>query len=341
MRAALVTPVAPGAVRGNAVTVGRLAAGLRGRGLDIAVLDLVALTAGALEARLDGLEPDLVHAFHAFQGAPAVRGWVRARGRPFVVSLTGTDANIDLFDPERRAETAASIREAQAVVVFHETMRAKVIREVPEAAPRVEVIAQSVRLGDAPYEGVEPRSAAPGEVVFLLPAGIRKVKNVLFPLAPLGRLAGRFRIRLLVAGPVLEEDEGARLREALHGVAWASYLGPVPHAQMGALLDRCDVVLNCSLSEGGMANAVLEAMARGRPVLASDIEGNRSVIEPEVDGLLFAGAADFERQAERLVRDAGLRARLGAAARATVARRHPPEREVGAYLALYRRLAGR
>jgi glycosyltransferase involved in cell wall biosynthesis len=338
MRVALVTPIAFPSVRGNAVTVGRLWHGLRSRGVATDVVDLSRIPPEALGGRLETFGPDLVHAFHAFRGAPAVRLFARAHRLPLVVSLTGTDANIDLFHPERREATIGSIREARALVAFHETIRAKVAREVPEAAARIEIIPQSVTLGDEPYDGSALVPPKPGEVRFLLPAGIRRVKNVLFPLGPLGRLAGRHPLRLFIVGPIIEEDEGRRLVEALKRAEWATYLGEVPHGQMGSLLDQTDVVINSSLSEGGMANSVLEAMARRRPVLASDIEGNRSVIEPEVDGLLFAGAADFQRAAERLCRDPALRARLGAAGRAKVERLYPPSREVDAHLALYGRV---
>ncbi|MGH7267963.1 MAG: glycosyltransferase [Candidatus Rokuibacteriota bacterium] len=336
MRVALVTPVALPTVRGNAVTVSRLQQGLAARGVEAPVIDL-SRTASA-SSRLAALAPDVVHAFHAFRGAPAAVPHAEALGAPLVITLTGTDANHDLFHPERRATTIASIRAARALVVFHETIRERVARDVPEAADRIDVIPQSVALGDEPYAGPAPPAGAPDEVRFLLPAGIREVKNVLFPLGPLRTLAARHPVRLLIAGPVIEPREGARLAAALASEAWATYLGPVPHPQMGSLLDQVDVVVNSSLSEGGMANSVLEAMARGRPVLASDIEGNRSVIEPEVDGLLFRDAAEFERAAERLVRDAGLRRRLGVAARAKVSRLYPPEREITAHVELYRRL---
>jgi glycosyltransferase involved in cell wall biosynthesis len=175
-------------------------------------------------------------------------------------------------------------------------------------------------------------------VRFLLPAGIRRVKSVLLPVAALRALAARRPLRLLVAGPVIEAAEGARLVAALGEARWAAYLGEVPHGQMASLLDQVEVVVNSSRSEGGMSNAVLEAMSRGRAVLAADIEGNRSVIEDGVDGLLFGDGADLARRAEALIRDADLRARLGEAARAKVARLYPPEREIAAHLALYRRL---
>jgi glycosyltransferase involved in cell wall biosynthesis len=339
MRVALVTPVALPTVRGNAVTVSRLAGGLAARGVEALVIDLARTPSPGV--RLAALAPDLVHAFHALQGAPVAARHAEATGAPLVITLTGTDANHDLFDPERRAATIAAIRAARALVAFHGTIREKVAREVPDAAGRIEVIPQSVALGDEPYAGPPLPPRSPDEVRFLLPAGIRQVKNVLFPLAPLRALAARHPVRLVIAGPVIERAEGERLVAALAFEAWATYVGPVPHAQMGSLLDQVDVVVNSSRSEGGMANSVLEAMARARPVLASDIDGNRSLIEAEVDGLLFRDAAGFERAAERLVRDGGLRRRLGAAAQAKVRRLYPPEREITLHVELYRRLLAR
>ncbi|MBI3454613.1 MAG: glycosyltransferase family 4 protein [Candidatus Rokubacteria bacterium] len=341
MRIALIAPIAFPSVRGNAVTVGRLFDGLRERGVTAETVDLSRMSPEATASRLAAFSPDIVHALHAYRGAPAAAVVTRARGVPLVISLTGTDANIDLFHPERRAATIASIREARALIAFHETIRAKVAHEVPDVASRIEVIPQSVVLGDEPCQLGELVPRSPGEMRFLLPAGIRRVKNVLLPIPPLQKLAQRYPLRFLVVGPVIEEAEGARLAAALNGAEWGGYLGEVPHAQMGSLLDQVDVVINSSLSEGGMANSVLEAMARGKPVLASDIEGNRSVIANGVDGLLFSDAAEFERQAERIIRDPDLRARLGAAGRAKVTRLYPPEREIEGHLVLYRRLLAR
>jgi glycosyltransferase involved in cell wall biosynthesis len=108
---------------------------------------------------------------------------------------------------------------------------------------------------------------------------------------------------------------------------------------MASLLFRADVVLNCSISEGGMANSVLEALALGRAVLASDIAGNRSLITPGVTGLLFRDDAEFEGEAEELIRDPALRDRLGRAGRELVERLYPIAREIDGYLAVYKSLA--
>ena len=108
---------------------------------------------------------------------------------------------------------------------------------------------------------------------------------------------------------------------------------------MPSLLEAADIVLNCSVSEGGMANAVLEALALGRAVLAADIPGNRSLVEDDVTGFLFASGAEFAAKAGWLAKDPELRRRLGEAGRRLVATRLTPAVETDGYLAVYRRVA--
>jgi glycosyltransferase involved in cell wall biosynthesis len=107
---------------------------------------------------------------------------------------------------------------------------------------------------------------------------------------------------------------------------------------MPALLELADVVLNCSLSEGGMANSVLEALALGRAVLASNIAGNRSLVEDGVTGFLFDSPDELAAKADRLLKDPDLRARLGEAGRERVNARFGADREIDGYLAAYTRL---
>ncbi len=340
MKIALLTPFYS-SVRGNAVTVRRIARGLETSGVTVRVMDLSTPGPAAATAALREFAPDLVHGFHAFRTGPLAARYAEEAGRPLVISLLGTDVNQDLFDRARRDSVVKVLRATSAVVAFHDTIRQTVASTLPEIASKISVIPQSVVLEDRPFPLAELVPLRPGEVRFLLPAGIRRVKNVCFPLAPLGELARRYPLKFLVAGPVLEEDEGARLLEALKGCEWAFYLGEVPHEQMGSLLEAVDVVINSSHSEGGMANSVLEAMGRGKAVLASDIPGNRSIIDDGVDGVLFDSPESFRLKAEQLIRDPGLRHRLGQTAREKVERCYPPRRELEGYLDLYRRLLDR
>jgi len=336
-RLALLTPFAFPSVRGNSVTVERIARGLRARGVRHEVWDLSAVSAASIERRASEYRPAIIHAFHAYRTGPLGMALARRSGCPLVVTLTGTDANLDLFDGERAATVREVLASAAAVTVFHDSVAALVARAVPEVSARIVVVPQSV---DFPDRGVPaaPGSPARGPVM-LFPAGVRPVKRPRFPLVPLDRVVPGFPgFELRYIGPILDAREGKALLRTLEGRPWARYLGEVPHAAMPAALGDADVVLNCSLSEGGMANSVLEALALGRAVLASDIAGNRSVIEHDVTGLLFSGPDDFADKARRLLSDPRLRARLGEAGRAR-ASRFRPEEEIEGYLRLYASLA--
>jgi glycosyltransferase involved in cell wall biosynthesis len=340
LRVAMVAPYTFPSVRGNAVTVQRVTRGLRERGVDVRVWDASATPAPLIEAEVEASRPALVHAFHAYQVGPLALRVAQRADIPLIVTMTGTDANHDLLDPERAPVVRRVLAGAAAVVVFHDSIAARLRAVMPDLASRLRVVPQAAAFPEPePFDLHARWPLPPHRVLFVLPAGIRPVKRPRLPLGPLGRVAARRpEVRLLYVGPVLDPREGEALREALDGVGWARYLGPVPHAQMRSVLLASDVVLNCSLSEGGMANSVLEALALGRAVLAADIDGNRSLIEDGVTGLLFRDEVELEARAEALAADPALRRRLGAAGRALVENRYPPGREVEGYLALYRAL---
>lgn len=71
-----------------------------------------------------------------------------------------------------------------------------------------------------------------------------------------------------------------------------------------SLLKMADAFLLCSRTEG-LPNAVLEAMAAGLPIVATDVPGCRDVVKDGVTGLLArpGDAGDIERQLRRLLSD--------------------------------------
>jgi glycosyltransferase involved in cell wall biosynthesis len=320
--------------------VARIARGLAERGVTLGVWDLSTRTERDVEREVERYQPSVVHAFHAYRVGPLALRLARRMEVPLVVTLTGTDANHDLFDPDRASVVRRVLEGAARLTVFHESMAARIAAVLPDLAARLVVIPQATRLEHAESLDLDARWPLPRErVLFVFPAGIRMVKRPRLPLAPLGRVVARHpEVRLLYVGPVLDADEGDALARALAGRPWARHIGAVPHRQMASLLEAADVVLNCSISEGGMANSILEALSLGRAVLAADIPGNRSLVEPGVTGLLFTDEDGLEAAAERLVREPALRAALGRAGRALVERRYPAGAEVDGYLAVYRAL---
>jgi glycosyltransferase involved in cell wall biosynthesis len=88
----------------------------------------------------------------------------------------------------------------------------------------------------------------------------------------------------------------------------------------------------------GMSNSIMEAMACGVPVVASDIPGNRDLVIHGETGYLFpVGArADIARHTNRLLDDAALSKRLGVAGQQRVLGEFSLERMVAGYRDLYR-----
>ena len=103
--------------------------------------------------------------------------------------------------------------------------------------------------------------------------------------------------------------------------------------------DAMDVLLLTSVNEGTPVS-VIEALAAGRPVVATRVGGVSDVVRDGVDGFL-AEVADVESLAARLAELAGdpeLRARMGNAGRAHVVDRYAVERLVDDVDRLYRAL---
>ena len=92
----------------------------------------------------------------------------------------------------------------------------------------------------------------------------------------------------------------------------------------------------------GLPNAVMEAMAAGRPVVATDIPGNRELIGSDELGLLVpvAGRANRVRATDRLLNDPQLASRIGAAARDHVLREFSVEQMIDRHVKLYREVLG-
>jgi L-malate glycosyltransferase len=335
VRVAMLTPTPLDSPRGNAVTVARIARALRVRGIEVCVVETGPGWTREMLEETRRFEPALVHAFHAYRTGPQGHALAEACRASLVVTLTGTDVSEHLADPSTAPVVRDVLASAAAVTAFHESVLDTVRVAVPEIVGRLAVVPQSVW-----FERSDPsRISGPtlsGRPCILFPAGIRAVKRPRLPLGPLETVVRRRpETRLWYVGPRLDAEEAYRLDEELASRAWARYVGAVPHHQMPALLGAADIVLNCSAAEGGMANAVLEALAAGRPVLAADIPGNRSVIEHGITGLLFGSEAELADQTERLAADAELRQRLGQAGRCLVAARFTPEVETDGYLAVY------
>lgn len=94
-----------------------------------------------------------------------------------------------------------------------------------------------------------------------------------------------------------------------------------------------------SYSEG-ISNAIMEYMALGKPVVATDIAGNRELVEEGRSGFLVPpnDPLVLQMRVVELLDDPALAHRLGAHGRARIAREFTFPAMIDAYVALYHRL---
>ncbi len=113
-----------------------------------------------------------------------------------------------------------------------------------------------------------------------------------------------------------------------------SITGWLPQKEAQARLREADIFVHYSRWEG-LSNAVLEALAAGLPIVASDIPGNREIVEPGKNGYLAANEEELAQRVFALSRNPEERARMGEQGRRLVREEFSRERMLDEYTRLY------
>jgi colanic acid/amylovoran biosynthesis glycosyltransferase len=272
--------VSPAGFRDFGIAYGDgIAANLRANPTRIALLPAF-LASYARAARHAAKGADLVHAHWLPSGFAALTTRL-----PYVLQGWGTDVELAARAPMLFRPV---VRRARVVVAPSEVVADALTRL---GATDVRVIGSGVELPHALAEPAEP-------------------PHVLY----VGRLSSEKGIEELAQAtedvPRVVVGDGP-LRHLVPDA-----LGFVPPAELGRYYDRAAIVV-CPSRREGYGVVAREAMAHGRPVVASAVGGLLDAVEDERTGLLVPpGDTGALRTAiERLLGDPTLRARLGAAAR--------------------------
>lgn len=115
----------------------------------------------------------------------------------------------------------------------------------------------------------------------------------------------------------------------------ANFIGKVSNDDLPEMMCRYPIFALTSHYEGN-PKTLIEAMACGRAVLGTRVSGIQTLVEDGVSGLLCeTDAASIRHGLTRLTEDAGLRRRLGAAARAQILANNSLDSYVEHELGLY------
>lgn len=221
---------------------------------------------------------DVMIALHARRSAGAIRAWRASRGeRGLAVVLTGTDLHHDI---QANPEAIASLDYAQVLVVLH----ARGIATLPAAVRgKARVILQS-----ATHRPTLDKTTRHLNVVVVGHLRAEKSPETIFATAKM--LRGEPEIRLKHIGQALDPLLARQAEACARGVPNYRWLGGMPHESVRRAIQRAHVLVHPSLMEGG-ANAVIEAITSGTPVLASSVDGNIGLLGETYPGYFPWGDA--------------------------------------------------
>ncbi len=280
---------------------------------------------------------DVIHANWSVNGLVAGLAGLLTR-TPVITTLRGSDVNRVTDSALFRWILWASLSLSTRTVAVSESLARTAASYFPKPSKRITFIPNGI--DEALFSLPLPDHTQPTNILSV--SNLVPNKDVATIIRAVALLPRRMRWTLTVLG---DGPEAAKLKAQAStlGVARCiDFAGSVPPWDVPSFLERAHVFVVASHSEG-RSNALLEALAAGRPVAATRIPGITEVIRDEETGLLFeVGAARaLARQLARLGSDYNLRRKLGDRARQLLLEQRLLWSETGdRYAKLYREVGG-
>lgn len=238
-----------------------------------------------------GVKPDILDAHYFYPDGVAAARLARETGIPLAITARGTDINlIPRYPGPRQAILEAAQTAGHMITVCEALRRALIDMGVP--AEKVTTLRNGVDLDmfhPLDREWARRRFAVGGRTILSVGHLIER-KGHNFVIEALSEFPDT---TLLIAGEGPEEKALKALAARLGLSDRVRFLGRLPHEDLPALYSAADALVLASSREG-WANVLLEAMACGTPVVATDIWGTGEVVAAKEAGVLVkdrSGAA--------------------------------------------------
>jgi glycosyltransferase involved in cell wall biosynthesis len=232
-----------------------------------------------------GFAFDVIDAEFFYPDGPAAMALAREFGVPCSIKARGAD----IHHWGHRAGCAGQVRRAGQAAQGLLAVSASLARDMAALGLPAERI--TVHYTGCDQDRFRPRPRAPakralgvtGPLIISLGALIPRKGHALV-IEALRDLPGA---TLLVVGGGPDASRLAALVRSLGLEGRVRLLGNVPHAELPALLAAADVMALASASEG-LANAWIEAMACGTPVVTPDVDGAAEALDRPAAGRLLS-----------------------------------------------------
>jgi colanic acid/amylovoran biosynthesis glycosyltransferase len=238
--------------------------------------------------RLEGRGVAHIHAHHGYFGSWIAMTAARLLDAGFSMTLHGSDLLL------RAAYLDVKLAHCTFCLTVSEFNRRYILEHYPGVeAQKVLVSRLGVEVNERVSLFLPGNEAGNSEFALLAVGRLRAVKNHAFLVRACAELRARgVRFECSIAGEGPERRNLQSLIRKFGLEEQVTLLGHVGREQMDSLYDRADAVVLTSHSEG-IPLALMEAMARGKIVLAPAITGIPELVIPGKTGFLYeAGSLD-------------------------------------------------
>ncbi len=235
----------------------------------------------------DGFDFDLIDAHYYYPDGVAAGMIARKLGKPFVVTARGTDLNLIPQYPLPRRLILETAEQASASIGVCKALMDTLV-ELGGDATKCNVFRNGVdleRFRPEPRAAARQRLGLPTERRQLLSVGHlieRKGHHIASEALPL--LPPDIDLTIVGTGPEQSALEALAMR--LGVTPRLRFAGMIPQTELKWWYSAADILLLCSSREG-WANVLLEGMACGTPVVATNIWGTPDVVSTQDAGLLM------------------------------------------------------
>ena len=305
---------------------------------------------------------DVLHAYFLTQAGFVATYAGKYLNIPSVVSIRGNDIERAAFDPSRFSHTMYALQNASAVTTNASELvkKAKAFTEgreihlIPNGVDTehfksteknlalAETLGLKTRESDSLLSNIgeqAPRLQSNSVIGFV--GELREKKGLKTLLSAYTLVNKKPSVTLLIVGEVRAGEDKKifdefRLSNPDSQIIVTGYISP---KDLPAYYSLIDVFVHPSLRDG-MPNAVLEAMACEKAVVATGVGGVSDLIKDRENGLTVpANDADsLSKAILELLNDQALRVRLGKSARETIQKEFTLQRELDGNLSVYKTL---
>ncbi|MGZ5927589.1 MAG: glycosyltransferase family 4 protein [Rhizomicrobium sp.] len=237
---------------------------------------------------------DLIDAHYFYPDGVAAARLARELDIPLLITGRGTDLTLIPQSPPERAQIQWAGNQASALITVCEDLRHRLV-ELGEAPSRVVTLRNGVdlaRFSPGDRDAARKRLGLDGFTLLSVGSLIPRKGHELI----IAALADLPDTRLLIAGSGPMRAELERVAEEKGVASRVRFLGEIAHDALTDAYRAADIFVLASSREG-WANVLLEAMACGTPVVATNVNGTPEVVQDPKLGALVQ-----ERSAPALAR---------------------------------------